>query len=239
MTRQCHGTKRKESSTNARSKVLQPGYLAKATRKLVVANETRRKKLGLPRPVEPTSPTIQKTSTVVQPARPAIPLPRPAVQPKELDVQPARPAIQPPRPAVQPTDLDVQPDPPAPVVLPSQVTAPASLPSLEEDDHLQGVQGENTHTEQEAPKKDAIIKTIIRPIGQGYFIFVSFTTYHVLIFIKIYLFYNYFFCCCRFTPSKDGANAMRMAIRRQFRDVFSCWEKVPQDLWFETFSVRI
>jgi len=47
------------------------------------------------------------------------------------------------------------------------------------------------------------------------------------------------FFCCRFTASKDAAHAMRLAIRLQFREVYECWENVPQDQWFATFSVRI
>jgi hypothetical protein len=166
MAGQCHGNKRKKSSTKIHLKVLKPGDLARATKKLAVANEIRRKKLGLAPSVEPTSPIVQETPAIVQPAPPAVQLTPPAV------VQPAPPAV-----LLTP-----------PAVLPSQVTAPLPAqsiipPSLEEV-HVQGLQGDNLENEQEDDQDDDIIKTVIRPLGHGYFIFVSFTIYHALTFIN-------------------------------------------------------
>jgi len=177
MAGQCHGNKRKKSSTKTCLKVLKPGDLARATRKLVIANETRRKKLGLAPSVEPTSPIVQETPAVVQPASPAVLLTPPTV------------LLAPP--VVIPISR--------PVVLPSQATAPLSAqsiisPSLEEEVHVQGLQGDNLENETEDNQDDDIIKTVIRPLGRGYFIFVSFTIYHALTFINKNLFLLQLFC---------------------------------------------
>ncbi|KAK2390615.1 hypothetical protein QL285_064138 [Trifolium repens] len=150
MAGQCHGTKRKESPVNANSRLLRPGDLAKATKKLAEANKKRLKKLGLSPTVQPTSSAVQETRPVVL-APPAVKETQPVAQPVPTVVQSTPQAVQQTQSVVQPTPSTVQTTPQAvqetiPVVQHSQVTAPTvaqatTPPSLEEENHLHDVDG--------------------------------------------------------------------------------------------------
>jgi hypothetical protein len=130
MAGQCHGTKRKESSINANSRLLRPGDLAKATKKLAEANKKRLKKLGLSPTVQPTSSAVQETRPVVL-APPAVQETQPVVQPVPTVVQSTPQTVQQTQSVVQPTPSAVQTTPQAvqetiPVVQHSEVTAPTA-----------------------------------------------------------------------------------------------------------------
>jgi hypothetical protein len=213
---------------------LRPGDLAKATKKLAEANKKRLKKLGLSPTVQPTSSAVQETRPVVL-APPAVKETQPVAQPVPTVVQSTPQAVQQTQSVVQPTPSTVQTTPQAvqetiPVVQHSQVTAPTvaqatTPPSLEEENHLHDVDG---------GQRDVITKIMIHPMGKGYYICLFLVT-----FIKKIISYTIYFSFCRFTPSKAAANAMKMALRDKFRNVYQCWKKVPQDEWFKTFSVSL
>jgi hypothetical protein len=218
MAGQCHGTKRKESPINANSRLLRPGDLAKATKKLAEANKKRLKKLGLSPTVQPTSSAVQETRPVVL-APPAVQETQPVVQPVPTVVQSTPQAVQQTQSVVQPTPSAVQTTPQAvqetiPVVQHSQVTAPTAAqsttpPSLEEENHLHDVDG---------GQRDVITKIMIHPMGKGYYI----CLFSVTFIKKKTISYTIYFSFCRFTPSKAAANAMKMAIRDKFRNVSEC-----------------
>ncbi|KAK2428969.1 hypothetical protein QL285_027447 [Trifolium repens] len=166
MAGQCHGTKRKESPINANSRLLRPGDLAKATKKLAEANKKRLKKLGLSPTVQPTSSAVQETRPVVI-APPAVQETQPVVQPVPTVVQSTPQAVQQTQSVVQPTPSAVQTTPQVvqetiPVVQHSQVTAPTAAqsttpPSLEDESHLHDVDG---------GQRDVITKIMIHPMGK-------------------------------------------------------------------------